>query len=329
MGNDLMFGSCLPPFTSCADRYLLTGYGGGAKTVTGMIELAGTVKDLKGIELVGTWHVNDDNLKEVKSTLDRVGLEVCMMVPDLWASQKFGSGGFTSRDKKIRQEAVKEVKKSIDWAKELGCDKIDLWFGQDGYDYPFQGNFNEAWQQLVELTRECADYRSDIKVCIEYKIKEPRTHIFINTIGKTLLLIDEINRDNVGVLIDVGHALAAGENVAESIALCSQEGKNKLFYMHFNDNYRSWDDDMMVGSVHIIETLEILYWLKRTGYDGWYTLDIFPYREDGVKAAKESIAWIKGLISVLEKIGDDKIMEVIKTGDATESSKLIREALCQ
>ena len=67
MGNKLKFGSCLPPFSSCADRYLLTGYGGGAKTVTGMIELAGTVKELKGIELVGTWHVNDENLENVKS----------------------------------------------------------------------------------------------------------------------------------------------------------------------------------------------------------------------------------------------------------------------
>ena len=329
MHEELKFGSCLPPFTSCADRYLLTGYGGGAKTTTDMIELAGTVKDLKGIELVGTWHVNDKNLKEVKSALERTNLEICMMVPDMWASRKFGSGGFTSRDEKIRQETVKEVKKTMDWAKELNCDKIDLWFGQDGYDYPFQGNFHEAWQQLVELTRECADYKPDIKVCIEYKIKEPRTHIFISTIGKTLLLIDEINRDNVGVLIDMGHALAAGENAAESIALCNRKSGNKLFYMHFNDNYRSWDDDMMVGSVHIIETLEVLYWLKKVGYNGWYTLDIFPYREDGIKAVVESISWIKGLTSILEKIGEDKIMEIIKKGDATESSKMIREALCQ
>ncbi len=325
MRDKLKFGSCLPPFTSCADRYLLTGYGGGAETVIGMIELAGTVEELKGIELVGTWHVNDDNLEEVKSTLDKVGLEVCMMVPDMWASRRFGSGGFTSRDEKVRREAVEEVKKTMNWAEKLGCDKIDLWFGQDGYDYPFQGNFKWAWQQLVELTRECADYNPDIKICIEYKIKEPRTHIYINTIGKTLLLINEIDRDNVGVLIDTGHALAAGENVAESIALAGE----KLLYMHFNDNYRAWDDDMMVGSVHIIETLEMLYWLKKAGYEGWYTLDIFPYREDGIKAVRESIAWIKGLMNLLENIGEGKIEKIIRQGDATEAAKMLREAFCQ
>jgi xylose isomerase len=84
---------------------------------------------------------------------------------------------------------------------------------------------------------------------------------------------------------------------------------------------------MMVGSVHTIEYLELLYWLKRVGYEGWLTLDIFPYREDGVKAAKESIAWIGGMFKILWKIGDEQLSQVIASGDATEASRLIRTSL--
>ena len=50
--------------------------------------------------------------------------------------------------------------------------------------------------------------------------------------------------------------------------------------MHFNDNYRLWDDDMIVGSVHTIEYLELLYWLDRIGYDGYLSMDQYPYREE-------------------------------------------------
>ena len=89
-------------------------------------------------------------------------------------------------------------------------------------------------------------------------------------------------------MIDVGHSLMAYENVAESAALLHYFG-NKLMYMHFNDNWRLWDDDMTVGSVHTIEMLELLYWLDRLNYTGWYALDIFPYRENGIRAASESI----------------------------------------
>ena len=39
---------------------------------------------------------------------------------------------------------------------------------------------------------------------------------------------------------------------------------------------------MMVGTVNLVEYLELAYWLKRVNYKGWLTLDIFPYREDGV-----------------------------------------------
>ena len=55
--SNYKFGACLPTFASCADRYCLSGYGGGATTVEGMLDLATRVKGLKGIELVGNWHI--------------------------------------------------------------------------------------------------------------------------------------------------------------------------------------------------------------------------------------------------------------------------------
>jgi sugar phosphate isomerase/epimerase len=203
---------------------------------------------------------------------------------------------------------------------------VDLWFGQDGYDYPLQADYLAAWDRIIEGTIECAEHVPEVKLVIEYKPKEPRTHCFIGTVGKTLLLIEKVDKVNVGAMIDVGHALMAYENAAESAAMLQYFGQ-KLFYMHFNDNWRLWDDDMTVGSVHTVEMLELLYWLDRMDYTGWYALDIFPYREDGIRAATESIRWIKGLHGLLDKIGRDRIGQVIASGDAMEASAMMREAL--
>jgi xylose isomerase len=131
--------------------------------------------------------------------------------------------------------------------------------------------------------------------------------------------------DNVGVLLDVGHALAAGENVAEAAALLSSHGK--LDYLHLNDNYRSWDDDMMFGSVHLVESLELVYWLKRLNYKGWLTLDIFPYREDGVRAATQCREWIKALFRAVDRVGMEAFAEVIRRGDACGAMDLVRRAI--
>ena len=304
---------------------MLTGYG-ERLTTDQLIRAATQVKGLTGVEVVGLWHVNDTNIEQIRKQIRDVGLEVTCVTPDIWASSMWGWGSFASNDPQIRRQAVQQIKKSMEWAKQLDCPLIDLWFGQDGYDYPFQADYQAAWERIIDSTIEYAEHLPEIKLVLEYKPKEPRTHCFIATVGKTLLLIDKVNKPNVGAMIDVGHALMAYENVAESAAMLQHFG-NKLFYMHFNDNWRMWDDDMTVGSVHTIEMLELLYWLDRMSYSGWYALDIFPYRENGIRAASESIKWIQGLHGLLDRIGRDKIAHVVASGDAMSASEMLRGAL--
>ena len=58
-------GACLPTFASCADRYCLSGYGRGGKTMEEMLAMAKKVEGLDGLELVGNWHINDENIAKV------------------------------------------------------------------------------------------------------------------------------------------------------------------------------------------------------------------------------------------------------------------------
>ena len=325
MPRELRFSANINTFNACADRYVLSGYG-ERLTSEELIRAATQVEGLTGVEVVGFWHVNDDNVQQVHRQITDAGLEVTCVTPDIWASGKWGWGSFSANDPQIRRDAIQEVKKAMEWAKQMDCHVVDLWFGQDGYDYPLQADYLAAWDRIIEGTIECAEHVPDVKLVIEYKPKEPRTHCFIGTVGKTLLLVEKVSKPNVGAMIDVGHALMAYESAAESAAMLQYIGQ-KLFYMHFNDNWRLWDDDMTVGSVHTVEMLEPLYWLDRMDYRGWYALDIFPYREDGVRAATESIRWIKGLQGLLDRIGRDRIAEGVASGDAMEASAMVREAL--
>lgn len=323
MVADHLFGACLPTFASCADRYCLSGYGGGGTTVEEMLDLAVQVEGLDGLELVGNWHVNDENIHEVARMFEDRGLSICMLTPDLWTQAKWGKGSLAAPDAPTRQAAIDEVRKVMDWGAELGCAYVNVWPGQDGFDYCFQADYIEAWQWLREGLSVCAAHNEKVRVLVEYKLKEPRTHCFVNSAAKTVLLLD--GTDNVGVLLDIGHALAAGENVAEAAALLTSYGR--LDYVHLNDNYRSWDDDMMVGAVHLVEYLELAYWLRRLDYQGWLTLDIFPYREDGVAAATQSRKWLEAFFRAVDRVGMDEFAEVIRHADACEAMDLVRRAL--
>lgn len=323
--QEIRFSTHLGVFGSGVDRYVTGGYG-ESRTVSQLFEEAGKTRGLSGIELVGAWHIKPDNLPDIKNYLRKTNLELVMIAPDLWGQAKWKLGSFTSQDKKIRQQAIDEVKRCADLAMELGCKLIGPWFGQDGYDYVFESNYERAWDYLIEGIRECADYRSDIRIAIEYKIKEPRQHCHVAGAAEALLICQEVNRDNVGIILDAGHALMGYENLGESVVLMRRFG-NKLFHLHLNDNYRLYDDDLFVGSVHTLEYLEFFFWLEKTGYAGWYSFDIFPYRIESRQAIEESIAWVKTLRGLLERIGMNNLEEVIARKDPLRASQLIREAI--
>lgn len=317
------FGACLPTFGSCADRYCLSGYGGGGSTMEEMLDLSLQVEGLDGLELVGNWHVNDGNIREVAKMFSDRGLKISMLVPDLWTQAKWGRGSIAAPEAATRRAGIDEVKKVMDWAAELGCPFIDVWPGQDGFDYHFQADYPEAWKWLREGLVECAAHNNKVRVLVEYKPREPRGRCFVDSAAKVLLLLQGL--DQIGVLLDVGHSMQGGENVAEAAALLHAYGK--LDYLHLNDNRGDWDEDMMVGSVHLVAYLELVYWLKRVNYSGWLTLDIFPYREDGVRAATQCREWMEGFYRAIDRVGMAAIDQTIREADATKSTAIVRQAL--
>ncbi|MHB0939967.1 MAG: sugar phosphate isomerase/epimerase family protein [Armatimonadota bacterium] len=316
------FGACLPTFGSCADRYCLSGYG-DPRTMEEMLDRSTQVPGLDGLELVGNWHVNDDNVRTVNKMLSDRGKKISMLVPDLWTQAKWGRGSLAAPDAPTRRAGIDEVKKVMDWAAELGCPYVDVWPGQDGFDYPFQADYPEAWKWLREGLVECAAHNKQVRVLVEYKPREPRNRCFVDSAAKVLLLLQGL--DDIGVLLDVGHSLQGAENVAEAAALLATYGK--LDYLHLNDNYGDWDNDLMVGAVHLVHYLELVYWLKRVNYQGWLTLDIFPYREDGIQAAIQCKEWMEGFFAAVDRMGMDAIGAAIREADATKSTALVRQTL--
>ncbi len=122
-------------------------------------------------------------------------------------------------------------------------------------------------------------------------------------------------------ILDTGHALMAGEVLGESIWLLHRA--SRLGHRHFNDNYRGWDDDMAVGAIHFMPFLEAIYWLKRIAYNGWISLDIFPYREDPDLVVTGSIAYLKRLDEIVDEIGLDTITELLRQNDGALTLRVI------
>lgn len=308
---------------SCIDRYC-PAYGKNF-SITELFDRVKTIPLLTAVDLV----MSQDFIAQkdvVRECVKRTGLKVASVAVDTFANPIYQQGSLSSIDPKIRNQAIADAKDAIDFAQELGCNIVTLWPGQDGYDYIFQADYIKERQLFSDGVAELCDYNKNVDITLEYKIKEPRTHCYISTVGSTLLMIEKIGAKNLGVALDYGHAALGYETPAEAVAMCHMYG-DRLKHIHINDNYRLWDDDMIVGSVHTLEYLEFIYWLRKTNYKGYITLDQFPYREDGRDAVNESAVWLDWLESLIDNADSEKIEAVLAKKDAISSSKLMRYLL--
>ena len=290
-----------------------------------LFDRAASIDLLRGVDLVAAPDLVD-NWTSARKCIEKTGLKVVSIAADTFTQAKWKQGSFCSGDRGIRRQAIDHAKHVMDLCEEVGSDLLTLWPGQDGYDYLFQADFLSQRQWMIDAFAELCQYKPQMRVGLEYKAKEPRTHSYINTVGTALLMAQATGADNCGVIIDYGHALLGYESPAESVSMCKLFG-DKLFHVHINDNYRLWDDDMIVGSVRTLEYLEFFHWLRRTGYDGWITIDQFPYREDGRDAAAESAAWLDWFEAKLDKADSGEIERVIASKDAVAASGLMRRLL--
>jgi xylose isomerase len=277
------------------------------------LALASQIEGAQGIEPVYPFDFRDASTGSFRKLLDRHQLTVSSVNVNIKSEKRFHCGALTSIDSGIRADAVQYLKAGMDWAAELGADLVTVCPLSDGHDYPFEMDYGQAWQWLVEGLGEAAAHRPEVRLSIEYKQSEPRARVIVPNAGITLLLCEQIGLDNVGLTLDLGHSLYAGETPAQMLSLTASVGR--LFLVHINDNYRNWDWDMMPGTVNYWDWLEALLILDEVHYDGWLVSDVFPARTDPVQTLSACYRTIQYAERLLDRLGREKLRQMIRQRD--------------
>lgn len=320
--NELKICGNGAPFSNMVDRFVCGGYKdpSAEKSIEEMAELYAKI----GVDGISCGY--DENAVDpikFKEICDKYGFAIATCAPENYITRRWKYGTFCARDPKTRAEIIRLGKEGMDYAAAVGAADVMFWMAHDGYDYPFQDNYDTAWNYMVESIQEIASYRSDVTVTLEYKKFEPLTHQYASDTGKVLLLAQATGCDNVKVIVDYGHALFGGENPAESAMLVNRYGK--LQTIHLNDNWGNCDDDLIFGSVSFWQALEFFYVLDTIGFDGYYLMDNWPARMDGYEATVEHVAFANQIMRLAKSLPKDEIAK-LQAQDANTPSllKLLR-----
>ena len=239
--------------------------------------------------------------RKVKAMLDKYGLKAEFVAPRLWMDPHTVDGGFTSTNEKDREFAMWRAYRSIDIARELGCDLIVLWLAREGTLCAESKSAVTATKQLVESINSMLRYDETIRVCIEPKPNEPIDRSFCGTMGHVVAVsAATIDPRRVGGNLESAHAILAGLDPANEIGFAL--AFDKLFTVHLNDqNGIRYDQDKSFGVENLrtaFNQIKILtenkYWEK--GYVG---LDVKAMRttsdEDSYEHLRNSLEIFKAL----------------------------------
>jgi xylose isomerase len=283
-----------------------------------------------GYEFHFPGELNPDALDVVRDALD--GHDIYTICSGLHVDPRFGKGGLTSPDAKVREEALRLTREGAEFAASLGAHFI-IWPGIEGYNYPFQSLYADAWARLIDGVGQAAEVMAKHggKVFLGHKNSEPAMKIHMGNIGMTLHVIHKLRAqgiDNVQVNMDWQHLIMNGENLGEYVALLAAEGL--LGHQHANSGWGTFDDDNMVGATAFMETLEVALELRRANYGAngeRLGMDLYPYTEDQVGAVRRSVLQWRFIDEVAGRIDEPALRACQERKDAVAAYELVYAAL--
>jgi sugar phosphate isomerase/epimerase len=303
-------------------------WGGRKPSILDLIGRAAQVKGLNAVDLNYPDHVVGPDRTDLKNCMKDNGIGLNGFAMRYYTEPGFKLGAFTNPDKTVRHAAIDLTKKGIDALRDLGGNLMTLWMGNDGFDYSFQADYSAQWDMTVSAIQEVADHSPEVDISIEYKPNEPRAFALMPDVATTLLAIKEIGNANLGVTLDFAHVLYADEMPAHAAALVARH--SRLLGVHLNDGYGKRDDGLMVGSVHPLQTIELLMMLEKIGYRRTIYFDTFPdiTNLDPVAECATNIATVEALARIAEDLGKNTALtKAIAMQDAVTAQAIVNGTL--
>ncbi len=214
--------------------------------------------DLHGVFHAGPAHLTSEDCVSLKAQMSALGLEPRNYV--LHAPYNLAS----ATDTELEQDFA-YLCHGIDLALGWGIHQLMLNAGQWAYGV----NRSKAWGTAVHFLQRVCDYAQVRQVLIAIE-SEPYVWFLVNDITSTLKMVEDVDRPNFTVLVDLGHMALARESPEDLERL-----NGLIVHAHFSDHELNRHTNQVIGSgttrtaeyLAKLKAMDIDRQVSRFGYD--------------------------------------------------------------
>jgi sugar phosphate isomerase/epimerase len=212
----------------------------------------------------------------VKRTLEGAGLET----PQVVTGELFGADGLrlVTPDESLYHRALARTKAVVDLAGYLGAMvNVGRLRGR------LEGlSSKDPWRLAVDRLGELAAYAAQRNVRISLEPLNRYETDFILNVADGLRMIEDLQCDNVGLMLDVFHMNIEEASIERSLEAAGE----RCWHVHIADSNRQYPGAGHLDFDGVFRTLDGM------GYEGYVSAELFPL-PDPDTAARETIAFVR------------------------------------
>lgn len=233
--------------------------------------------------------IDQESLSKIKSTLSSNNIQIS----NLNAFTLFALGdtyhpSWIDLNPEKRKERINHTKNCIELASQLGAKTISLEPG--GPLYPgISQNRSELYQIFADGIKEVIPFaeKNKIKMLIE-----PEPGLLLQTSKEYLEFMKNFESEFLKLNFDIGHFYC----VSEDPVVLVNELADYIEHFHLADIKGRVHNHLIpgLGDIHI---KDILFAIKDSKYKGFVTIELYPYKNDPIGAATQSLQYVRNLVT--------------------------------
>jgi sugar phosphate isomerase/epimerase len=237
----------------------------------------------------------EERKQSIRDHLTRYGLAISnvnafMMNAVADPRQPYWHPGWTDPDPHYRAIRREHTKRALQLARDLGAPSIST---EPGGLLTERQTWDEAAGVFYDELMPCIEVAQQCEVAL---LIEPEPQLMIERFDQYLAFVDRIDSPWVGLNFDIGHAFCVGEDPQDWVEKMASHTR----HYHFEDIAATRVHRHLIPGQGAIDFAATLAAIARTGYDGWITVELYPYIENPGEAARDAR---KHLLAAIEKLG--------------------------
>ncbi len=203
--------------------------------------------------------------------------------------QPYWHPGWTDPDPHYRAIRREHTKRALQLAADLGAPHITTEPG--GHLAPEQTR-EQAGNIFYEEVMPCVEVAEQLGVML---LIEPEPELYIERFEEYLEFVSRLDSPLVGLNFDVGHAYCVSEDPQDWVARMAPH----TVHYHLEDIAATRVHNHLIPGHGAIDFPATLRAIAATGYQGWLTVELYPYIHSPDKAAQEARTFLTNALNVL------------------------------